>query len=156
MEKFREKIEEHANTMEELGLSPVPARIYVYLLCCDPPGATFEEMVSYFSVSKSAVSNALKMLQTAGVADSRTYGGKRRRYFFLDFDKTFSESFMTSRYRKMKGILDDIKLLRNKDDQFGMGLEHAALLYKMLLVEMPIILERWKRTIEMSKEMSNE
>ncbi|MFC3196749.1 GbsR/MarR family transcriptional regulator [Parapedobacter deserti] len=149
MEHFRNKIEQHAKTIEEMGLSPVPARVYIYLLFSDPPGATFEEMVNYFGISKSAISNALKMLQTVGMIDSRTFSGKRRRYFYVNFERTFNQQFMTSRFMKMKQMLDDIRAVRNKDDGFSKDMEHASLLYKMLLVELPIVLERWERTIKL-------
>lgn len=151
LERLRGEIEKHAKTMEELGLSPVPARVYVYLMFGSPPGTTFEELVTYFSISKSAVSNALKMLQTVGMVDSRTLGGKRRRYFYVEFGKTFSQRYLTSKFTMMMDLVDDVRKLRGKDDLFGKQLEHAALFYRMLLVEMPIVLERWKRTIEMDQ-----
>src|SRR5690554_3694175 len=112
MEHFRQHIEEHAKTMEELGVSPVPARVYVYLLFSEKPGATFEDLVSYFGVSKSAISNALKMLQSVEMIDFKTLGGKRKRYFYVDVEKTFNSSTMTSRYTKMMRLYEDIGKLR--------------------------------------------
>lgn len=131
--------------MEELGISPVPARVYVYLLFSEQPEATFEDLVSYFEVSKSAISNALKMLKSDEMIDFKTIGGKRKRYFYVDVEKTFNSRTMTSRYAKMMRLYDDIGKLRGKDDEFGKELVHAALFFKMLLIEMPIVVERWKR-----------
>ncbi len=56
---------------------------------------------------------------------------------------------MTSRYQQFFGILDDVRKARGVQDQFDKELGEVAILYKMLLVEFPIILERWKRTIEL-------
>lgn len=138
--------------MEKMGLAPVAARVYVYLLLCTEPGATFEDLVNYFKVSKSAVSNALKMLTSGDMCDSKTIGGQRKRYFFVNFENTFNEKNMTARFKIVSDMLEDIRAIRNIDDDFANELNNASLLYKMLLVEMPIIFERWKRTIEMDKK----
>lgn len=152
MEEHRSKIEHYGGVMEKMGLTPVAARVYVYLLFGAGPGATFDELVTYFKVSKSAVSNALKTLETTGMADSKTFGGQRKRYFFINFKNTFNEEFMAARFRIVSDMLEDIKSTRNIDDAFAKELEEASLLYRMLLVEIPIILERWKRTLELDNK----
>ncbi len=135
--------------MERMGLGPVAARVYVYLLYCDETGATFEDMVAYFSVSKSAVSNALKMLKAVEMVDSRTMGGKRKRFFYINFQNMFNERYMETRIKSFSKMLEDIRADRAKDDGFAQELENVALLYSMLLVEYPIMIERWRRTVAM-------
>lgn len=152
MEKYRDKIEQYGVVMERMGLTPVAARVYVYLLLCEEPGAAFEDLVSYFKVSKSAVSNALKMLTSADMAEAKTIGGQRKRYFFVNFQNTFNEKYMTDKIRIFSNMLEDIRTVRSIDDDFANELDNVALLYKMLLVEIPFTLERWRRTIEMKKK----
>ncbi len=52
MEQFRAKIEEHGNYYEKQGFSPVASRIMIYLMLHPDGEATFEDIVSYFNVSK--------------------------------------------------------------------------------------------------------
>lgn len=152
MEKFRKKIEAYGVIMEKMGLTPVAARVYVYILYTQDPGATFEDLLQYFKVSKSAVSNALKYLESVNMIDSKTIGGQRRRYFFASFDKMLNEESMTAKFKLMSDMLHDIKNSRPKNDATSQELENASLLYKMLMVELPIVLERWRKTIEIDQK----
>lgn len=152
MEKYRHKIEESAASMEQMGLSPVAARVYVYLLYnTSEKGATFDDLVAYFKVSKSAISNALKLLQQTGMVNYKTYGGKRRRYFYMDLSSFLDNQFMTARIKTFLNLLEDASKARLKDDEQNKRLKDLALFYKMALAEMPIILERWKNLITEEK-----
>lgn len=131
--------------MEGMGLSPVAARVYVYLLFTNQEQATFNEMVSYFKVSKSAISNALKFLMAVNMIESRTIGGQRKRYFHINFKKMLDHQEMTSRFKNYSLMLDDIRSSRGQDDEFGQELANVSSLYKLMIVEFPIILERWKQ-----------
>ncbi|GGM90633.1 hypothetical protein GCM10010967_24630 [Dyadobacter beijingensis] len=149
MDEHRDRIEQHSGALEHMGMTPVAARVFTYLLLQGKEGAVFEDLVAYFKVSKSAVSNALKLLTASGMVGHRTVGGKRRRFFYVNMRSLFNEKEMTSRYQQFFGILDDVRKARGVQDQFDKELGEVAILYKMLLVEFPIILERWKRTIEL-------
>ncbi|MET3877202.1 hypothetical protein [Chitinophaga sp. OAE865] len=152
MEKYREKIEQHSATMESMGLTPVAARIYIYLMLSEEHQATFEQMVDYFRVSKSAVSNALKMLESVKMVDAKTIGGQRKRYFSVNMKSMFSEEYLSTRIKQFYNILDDIRTIRKADDDFNGELEDISGLYKMMLFEIPLILERWKRTIALKQQ----
>lgn len=138
--------------MENLGLTPVASRVYLYLLLSKEHQATFEQLVDYFKVSKSAVSNALKMLESANMIESKTVGGQRKRYFSANMSSMFSEDYLTSRIKTFFGIMDDVRAIREGDDAFSQELADVSVLYKMMLFEMPLILERWKRTLELNKK----
>ncbi|WPP52826.1 GbsR/MarR family transcriptional regulator [Catalinimonas niigatensis] len=147
MEQHRDHIEHYGRVMEGMGLTPVAARVYIYLLLSPQEGATFEDLVSYLKVSKSAVSNALKMLTSTSMAEYKTIGGQRKRYFFVNFESMFSEKNVTAKFKLISDMLEDVKSIRNIDDAFAKELDRTILLYKMMLVEFPIIFERWKKTI---------
>lgn len=138
--------------MERMGLTPVAARVFVYLLFSEEHQATFEQMVTYFRVSKSAVSNALKMLESVKMVGSRTVGGQRKRYFYVSLRSLFGEDYITARIKQFITLLDGIRVERNVKDDFSQELADVASLYKMMLFEIPLILERWRRTVEMNKE----
>jgi DNA-binding transcriptional regulator GbsR (MarR family) len=138
--------------MEAMGLTPVAARVFVYLLLSEQHQATFEQMVEYFAVSKSAISNALKMLEAVKMVDAKTIGGQRKRYFSVSIKTMFSEDYLSKKIKEFYTILDDVRNSRQANDEFNDELEEISSLYKMMLFEIPLILERWKRTVELKKK----
>jgi DNA-binding transcriptional regulator GbsR (MarR family) len=152
LEKYRVQIERHSATMEAMGLTPVAARVFVYLLLSEQHQATFEQMVDYFGVSKSAVSNALKMLEAVKMVEARTLGGQRKRYFSVNIKNMFSENYLSSKIKEFYTILDEVINTRQVNDDFNAELEDVSELYKMMLFEIPLILERWKRTVELKRK----
>lgn len=154
MEDHRSKIEGYSLTMETMGLTPVAARVFVYLLLCRQEQATFEAIVNYFTVSKSAVSNAIKMLTVAGMVESKTVGGQRKRYFKVSFERMLDQQQMASRFQAYYTMLDDIRQSRDSHDQFSQELANVSAFYKMMMIEFPIILERWKRMVELTNRSS--
>ncbi len=137
--------------MEKLGLTPAASRVLVYLLFCDKEG-TFEEIVAYFKMSKSAVSNAINYLISIGLVDFKTQGGKRKRYFSVDFDKWISLENISFRFKLFWGMLDEIQTLKKEEGIATNDLEKVSSFYRLLLAEMPIIMERWKNLIENEPE----
>lgn len=72
---------------EQRGMQPLMGRIVGLLLVLDEAEATFDEIIEYLNVSKSAVSNALNILQLQNHIAYKTKPGERKRYFFLRLDK---------------------------------------------------------------------
>lgn len=72
---------------EQRGMQPLMGRILGLLLVLDEAEATFDEIVEYLNVSKSAVSNALNILQLQSHIAYKTKPGERKRYFYLTLDK---------------------------------------------------------------------
>lgn len=72
---------------EQRGMQPLMGRIMGLLLVLDEAEATFDEIIEYLNVSKSAVSNALNILQLQGHIAYKTKPGERKRYFYATLDK---------------------------------------------------------------------
>lgn len=72
---------------EQRGMQPLMGRILGLLLVLDEAEATFDEIVDYLNVSKSAVSNALNILQLQNHIAYKTKQGERKRYFYLTLDR---------------------------------------------------------------------
>lgn len=119
MEKFREKIEEFGNFYEKQGFSPVASRIMIYLFLHPEGEATFDELVQYFSVSKSAVSNAIKILSVMDVISEKTKAGARKRYFKVTPEKLFAPETVIKGYRDCRMIFENIRTLRNSKDNIS-------------------------------------
>lgn len=145
MEQFRAKIEEHGNYYEKQGFSPVASRIMIYLLLHPEGEATFEDIVSYFGVSKSAVSNALKLLSAMKIVKEITKAGARKRYFSSNFNEAFSPEEAVKGYRETRVILEDIRKVRKRKDKIAEDLGGAIDFIKVLEVEYGKIYEKVKK-----------
>jgi len=148
MEQFREKIEEHGNYYEKQGFSPVASRIMIYLFLHPDGEATFDEMVQYFGVSKSAVSNALKLLSTAEIIQEKTKAGARKRYFKVTPARFFAPEAMVKSHKENRLIFEDLRKLRKKKDQLSDDLLKLTTFIKIIETEYPRLYEemmkKWK------------
>ncbi len=147
MEQYRGKIEEYGNRYEQQGFPPVAARILIYLLLCAEGEATFEELVEYFGVSKSAVSNALKLLKLMEIITERTKSGARRRYFSAKISHLFSPEKIAKHYHDLRVMLEDIYQARDHQDRFSQEMEEIVSIIKVLEVEYPALYKRIKKKV---------
>lgn len=146
MEQFREKIEEYGNYYEKQGFSPVASRLMIYLFLHPEGEATFDEIVQYFKVSKSAVSNAIKILSVMGVITEKTKSGARKRYFKATLDKLFAPETVIKSYRDTRLILEDIRKLRKKKDKMSEEMHVITDFIKVLEIEYPRLYEQMIRS----------
>lgn len=137
MEQFRDKIEEYGNYYEKQGFSPVASRIMIYLFLHPEGEATFDDMVQYFGVSKSAVSNAIKVLTVMDIVLEKTKSGGRKRYFKATLDRFFTPEVVVRSYRENRLIFEDIRKLRKKKDQISEDLLLMTNFIKILEREYP-------------------
>lgn len=137
MEQFRDKIEEYGNYYEKQGFSPVASRIMIYLFLHPDGEATFDEMVQYFGVSKSAVSNALKLLTAMEIIQEKTKSGARKRFFKATLDRFFTPDAVIKSYRESRLIFEDIRKLRKKKDLISDEIHKITSFIKILETEYP-------------------
>jgi len=142
MEQFRAKIEEHGNYYEKQGFSPVASRVMIYLFLHPEGEATFDELVQYFGVSKSAVSNALKILSVMEVVREKTKSGARKRYFRATPDRFVSPALVVKSYHESRLIFEDIRRLRKKKDALSEELKQVADFIKVMEAEYPRLYEK--------------
>ena len=112
MEEKRDKIEEKASILEKLGMTPVAARVYIYFFYSPDYSATFDDLLNYFKVSKSAISNAIKYLEMLGMINSATKAGQRRRYFNVNIDGIINSESAIKKVAIMKTLFKQIKIDR--------------------------------------------
>jgi DNA-binding transcriptional regulator GbsR (MarR family) len=132
MEQYREKIETYGNFYEKQGFSPVASRVLVYLFLHPDGEATFDEMVQYFKVSKSAISNAIKILLLMDAVTEKTKSGGRKRYFRATIEKMFSPENAIKGYRDARLMFEDLRKLRKKKDDISDELLKATSFIKLL------------------------
>lgn len=145
MEQYRKKIEEYGHYYEKQGFSPVASRVMSYLFLHPEGEATFEELVQYFGVSKSAISGAIKILSAMEVITEKTKSGARKRYFQATLERLFSPETAVKKYRETRLILEDIRKLRKKKDEFSESLTRTITFFKVLEKEYPKVYEQLKK-----------
>jgi DNA-binding transcriptional regulator GbsR (MarR family) len=99
----RELVEEKGKIFEKFGLTPMQGRIVAYFTICDTPEKTFDELVKYFQVSKSSVSNSLNFLLQNKIVDYKTIASNRKRYFYI------TDSFLIIYFKK---VLENVRELK--------------------------------------------
>lgn len=109
----QELIEEIGVFHEQRGMQPLMGRILGLLLVLEEAEATFDEIVAYLQVSKSAVSTALNFMQVKKLVVYRTKPGERKRYFYLTIQDWEKEIHTELReVVKIKGILEQVRISR--------------------------------------------
>jgi len=94
----REAIEESGKVFEKFDLTPMQGRIVAYFTVSDPPEKTFDDLVKYFSASKSSVSNSLNYLLQNKIIDYKTFASDRKRYFYItdSFFRVYFEKILSN------------------------------------------------------------
>jgi DNA-binding transcriptional regulator GbsR (MarR family) len=100
----RDLIEETGKVFEKFGLTPMQGRIVAYFIKSDTPEKTFDDLVKYFKVSKSTISNSLNYLLQNKIIDYKTFSADRKRYFFI------TGSFFIVYFEK---VLDNVRELKD-------------------------------------------
>ena len=106
---------------ERKGHQPILGRIIGLLMIVDEAEATFDDIQNALFVSKSAVSQALTLLQSQNKVDYTTKPGERKRYFRLkirnwkeDIQDDMKKVFM------INDIIEEIILMRgDKNKEFN-------------------------------------
>lgn len=148
MEQYRSDIEDFSVMWEQQGLSPVVTRVFLYLLFSGDEGAEFEDLIQYFNVSKSAVSNALNHLKQKNLIYFKTTGGQRKRRFYVDLDNIQDETTSSLKLETISTFFSELADKRNVEDDYTKKIRDLALLIKMFSAEIPLIVQRWKNIIK--------
>lgn len=151
MEQYREKIEKYGSFYEKQGFSPVASRVMIYLFLHPDGESTFEEMVQYFKVSKSAISNAIKVLAFMGIIVEKTKGGGRKRYFRATIEKMFSPDIAIKAYKDTRIIFEDIRKMRKQKDGISDELLKVTSFIKLLEVEYAKLYEEMLKDLVLNK-----
>jgi DNA-binding transcriptional regulator GbsR (MarR family) len=92
-------------------------------------------------VSKSAVSNALKVLSVMDVIQEKTKAGARKRFFKVTPERVFAPETVVKAYRESRLIFEDIRKLRKKKDSISDDLLRITSFIKILETEYPKLYE---------------
>jgi hypothetical protein len=74
-------VEDVGLTMEESGHPRIAGRIVGWLLVCDPPHQSFNDLVEVLGASKGSISNMTRMLLQADLIERFAVPGERQTFF---------------------------------------------------------------------------
>lgn len=144
---LRTWVEEFALAFERDGLPRMAGRIFGWLLVCDPPEQTMEQLAAALSGSKASMSTMTRVLVQAGLVERSRQPGARRDHFRVrpgQWDRLFR-----SRLDAMNHVL---RLVERGQELVGRApathrtrLDELHDLYSFFSRELPPLLERWSR-----------
>ena len=68
---------------EDHGLPRMPGRVLGWLLVCDPPHQSAEELAEALQASRGSISMAMQLLQRSGAVERSAVPGSRRTHYRL-------------------------------------------------------------------------
>jgi DNA-binding transcriptional regulator GbsR (MarR family) len=83
MGELQEYVEEIGLYFAGVGLPRMPGRVLGWLLVCDPPHQSADELAAALAVSSGSISMAVQMLVRAGAVERYAKSGSRRIYYRL-------------------------------------------------------------------------
>ncbi|HSM58592.1 MAG TPA: MarR family transcriptional regulator [Candidatus Sulfomarinibacteraceae bacterium] len=145
-DRYRRYAEEVALHLEQAGLSRTVGRIFGWLLICDPPHQTMDDIVDGLQVSKSSVSTATRQLIQVGLVQRLSLPGERRDYYRVVEDVW--RTIMRERASQITAFRElaeqGLALLDDQPAERRRRLQGMRDFYAFFEREMPALLERWE------------
>ncbi|WP_339716712.1 hypothetical protein [Cyclobacterium amurskyense] len=135
---------------EKKGNQPILGRIIGLLMVIEEAEATFEDIQNALFVSKSAVSQALTLLQSQNKVEYITKPGERKRYFRLKIRnwKVDIQEDMKGVF-KFNNIVEEIISMRSDSNmEFNSYLIEVSNFMKFMEAELPKLVERYKNQLK--------
>lgn len=146
-QKRRELVEKIGVFNEKIGAQPVVARINALLLVSEKTRMTFNDIQEELGVSKSSVSNAIKLLLTTGQIDYITFPGERKRYFYSNIkqwprmiDRLVDYAML---YRNL--FAEVLELRNDHDPDFNDSIKDLMDFIDYLINNLPVMKEEFKK-----------
>lgn len=139
-------IEEFGLYWEQMGLPRMTGRILAWLLICDPPQQTMNDLTEALQASKSSISTATRMLIQFGFMERVSLPGERRDYYrLLPHLWTRVLGAKQNQFTLFLQLAErGLALLDDADPQRRERLEEMHDLYAFMDREYPALLERWR------------
>ncbi|MAT97479.1 MAG: MarR family transcriptional regulator [Anaerolineaceae bacterium] len=137
-------VEEFGLFFEQFGLARTAGRMLGWLLVCDPPHQTMDELTEVLQVSKSSISTASRLLIQTGLVSKVSFPGERKDFYRISEDAWIqawsAKNNQTTAMREMAAR--GLELLPD-DPNRQKRLQEMHDLYGFLEEELPKLTERW-------------
>ncbi|MBF6181232.1 GbsR/MarR family transcriptional regulator [Nocardia otitidiscaviarum] len=139
-------VEDYALVLEQMGLVRMVGRTVGWLLVCDPPEQTFNQITEALQASKGSISGALKTLTTMRWVDKTSKPGDRRDYYYI------RPGILPELTRQQSGIYDSLTAVTARglalfDDPEGgdaARIRDTHGFFAWMGKELPALIDRWE------------
>ncbi|MGH3979000.1 MAG: GbsR/MarR family transcriptional regulator [Pseudonocardiaceae bacterium] len=134
------------------GLPRMPGRILGWLLVCEPPHQSAEELATVLSASRGSISMAVRMLLRTGAVERYAVPGSRRTYYRVRPGFWLREAEEKARVASEARKLAEhgLGLLAGRDEESRRRLTEMRDMYTFLETEYARIEARWHERLEES------
>lgn len=139
-------VEDVGLLFDQLGLPRTAGRIMGWLLVCEPPHQSMDDLTETLAVSKSAISTALRLLTQIQLVDRISLPGERKDHYRISDDawtnawRSRQTQAMVMRQLAERGL----ELLPPDNPARRKRLEKMRDLYAFFERELPLLLARWE------------
>jgi DNA-binding transcriptional regulator GbsR (MarR family) len=127
------------------GMTPMAGRLWGYLLICDPPEQTAEEVARALHASRGAISGTVRLLEPIGFLRRTRRRGDRREY--LSAPPGTFVAFVDNAgaiYRRLRLIIEEgLEAISGKPPPLKVRLEEAHEFVAYVERELPTVLDRF-------------
>lgn len=133
------------------GLPPVTGRVIGYLSVCEPMEQSINDIADALLTSRSAVNNALKMLETQKLIKRTRPAGTRADLVSLD-EISLESGFDPGEYRELAILArEGLELLEKASPERRQTLEATASLGDFLAARLPELYKEWSELYNKSQ-----
>lgn len=139
-------IEEFGLFYEQYGLSRTAGRILAWLMVCEPPHQTMNDLVEALQVSKSSISTASRLLIQGNIIERISLPGERRDFYRIKDDAWIKS--LESRQHVVtltKELVErGLELLKDNPPETRARLENMYDFFSFVEKEYPAIIQRYQ------------
>lgn len=143
--EMKQFIEDGGIVYEEMGLPRMAGRIFGWLLVCEPPHQSAEELASIVESSKGSISSMTRLLIQIGLVERMGVPGKRGTYYRIK-SGSWSE-LMRVRMWHVTAIRElaerGLDLMAGKDPKCRERLQELRDFHAFLELELPALFDRY-------------
>lgn len=144
--KKREFAERYSLLFEQFGMPRVSGRIFGWLLVCDPPHQSAEDLLDNIGGSRSSISTMTRLLHQMRLIERVAVPGDRKRYWrirpgmWTDLVRARTEALYSIRDLAKEGLA----ILEDEPRFNRLRLEEMHGMYSYFLRELPGMIEQWE------------
>lgn len=135
------------------GMARIAARVWAWLLICDPPQQSAVDLAEQLHASRGAISGAVRTLVTAGLIRRTSRPGDRREYFHVPPGSIIAvlqaRQPATTAWRRLAE--DGLEVLKDRPPESRARLEEVRDVYAFMEQELPGLVDRF---LEQRKDRS--
>ncbi len=145
-------VEDFGLYFEQFGLARTAGRMLGWLLVCDPPHQTMDELVEVLQVSKSSISTTSRLLIYIGLVSKVSFPGERKDFYRISENAWVqgweAKNNQTTEMKHMAAR--GLEILPEDDTERRERLQEMHDLYAFLEAELPKLTQRWLETRQKS------